>query len=593
MNKNELRFDFIQEPTNVPMQRGRHAGAGEMDFGRAIALVRRRLSTVVACIAGGAALAIAVSLVLPPTYTAKALLAAGVSDASGAGRSDDGAIDAQIAMLQSSDFLDNVFAYLQSDPNLSKYAAQRTDLDKRLKIMQEAHSRIIGVTFSASTADAAAEIANRIAKLYVEDRRLQSLQSVDDTSEALSAQLRTLEDALARLPPSAGTASPGGSDADRLRTQIEGLKLRQALADHRENAQREALAVSPPIELVALAKPPVRPSSIRSIYIIFPAMVAATIFGIALAVALGGFDDRLYLPSDLAERTPARCVGALPRLRNGWLDRWRRSPWEQLGCRRALDVIAANVILSLTARRRTILVTSANVDPNAAEFAKRLAVSISRAGHSVGVAELSMTRTLAGRGRGRTSEKRADVVDVLEGLAPLADATEPLAPNVDLLPPRPEGVDDPPALIASGRLETLLESLEAAYDVVILIGPPAIGFAETRTIVARSDVTVLVVQSGVSRTADVVEALEVLAAAAPAGSRGRGPNLVTALMDVPPSALPPPLRDRSPIRRPAPLAPLGDPLPTVASTAVSANVLGPIAKQEAAVVGKELLRPRS
>ena len=161
-------------------------GAPPHDVRRAFLHIRRRLEIIIATIVVGTLLSLAVTVLHKPNYTATALLAANGSSNDGTGRPDDSSIDTQIAMLQSTVFVEYAFQVLSRDERLRSLVPTSVDLERRLKVNQVMRSRLIAVNFTAKSPTDAADIANMIARLYVEDPLLQGAQSLDDASGTLS-----------------------------------------------------------------------------------------------------------------------------------------------------------------------------------------------------------------------------------------------------------------------------------------------------------------------------------------------------------------------------------------------------------------------
>ena len=120
----------------------------------------------------------------------------------------DAAVDTQIAMLQSPGFMEHAFDVLSLDERLKEAVPRLSEMERRLKVIQELRSRLIAISFSAKSPSVAADVANKIARLYVEDPLLQSVQSVDDAYGQLSPRIRTLEAEFQRVTNKAATKKP-------------------------------------------------------------------------------------------------------------------------------------------------------------------------------------------------------------------------------------------------------------------------------------------------------------------------------------------------------------------------------------------------
>ena len=189
---------------------------------------------IVICISAGIVTSLIASWVHKPTFTAAALISVNQAEDDGTGHAGDASVDTQITMLQSPAFIEHAFSILSRDDAIAKWLHRPEDLERGLKVSQMMRSRLVSIAFSAKSREAAAEIANRIARLYVEDPLLQGLQSIDDASEVLVERIAGLEARLRAYKPRAEKS------ASRL---LRGRK-RQGLRPSRANSDAEGEPVS-------------------------------------------------------------------------------------------------------------------------------------------------------------------------------------------------------------------------------------------------------------------------------------------------------------------------------------------------------------
>jgi len=531
--------------------------AHQYDFRRALLHIRRRLGIIIASIAVGTLLSLVVTVLYKPNYTATALLAANGSSDDGTGRPDDASVDTQIAMLQSSVFVAHAFGVLSSDERLKSLLPNSVDLERRLKVNQVMRSRLIAVNFTAKSPTDAADIANTIARLYVEDPLLQGAQSLDDANGTLSQQIAVLEAEARRVESVVAkpSASPGAAPAVKisdLRDQIAALKLSQILARRRQESSQQSLALSPPIQLIALAKPPERPSSLSSKFIVIPAVLCSAIFGVALALVIGALDKRIYLPSDLKDNFAFAYAGGIPTRRRRGVFSKPGAPSSGVGYLRAIDAVVTETLLLQKIQRRVILITTCEEDDHAFEFASSIASAAARMRQRVLLVDLNtMPRRHRPWGLCK-SGAGPNVFDVLAGRCPASVAIQSVpATDIDYLPNGPDIDVDLLALIARGQLKQLLAQLAASYDWVILRGPPVIGVSATRLIAAAVDATILVIRSKTSRFPAVKDALDLLASSVALDAFADvSPQIVTVLTDAPRTSVPVAFQDRKATKRP-------------------------------------------
>jgi capsular polysaccharide biosynthesis protein len=547
-------FEFA--PRERPLKQSSPSRRNEKadNFGRAMGLVKRRLPLVLASVVLGAAVAVYAAFALLPSYTAKALIGVNETELSDPTRAADAAVDTHLTMLQSPAFLARVYELASRDARTEKEVARPADLERRLHVMQEMRSRLIGVSFTAHSPDVAASVVNLVVRTYLDGLSVQSAQAIDEAVASLERRIAALEADLQHAAKDAArgesTALASDSTAD-LEKQINEARVNLALARRLQESRHEAFAMSPPARVVALAEVPQRPSSVRPIVILVPALAASAIFGVALALLLGRLDPRIYDESDLAEHFETPCVGATPRRRRaGALSTVAMGGAERVGYARAMDAVATAVLLLPRllprARPRTVLIASSVEDPGKSVFA----VSFGSAAAKLGLRTLLIELDGAPQGgrwlRWRAQEPRLGVVDVLSDRCAPSEAIERLpGTQIDRLPASTDAAEDALAHIARGRLEAVVKQLSPLYDCIILVAPPVVGSSTARLAAAHADAALLIARSGHSTYAEVAQGLDLLASSMDLSSAGA---LALVLTDAPARSLPSSYRDETPIR---------------------------------------------
>jgi Mrp family chromosome partitioning ATPase/capsular polysaccharide biosynthesis protein len=563
------RLAFVEERLDRELHPG--GPAPRYDLKRALGHLRRRLGVIGASIGLGAAISLAIVVLHKPNYTASAFLSVSTTADDGSARNDDSSVDTQLAMVQSPVFVERAFKALPQALRAEAFLTNPSDLERRLKFNQIMRSRLISINVSDKSPAVAADIANTMARLYVEDPLLQGIQSLDDSSEALSQQIASLEAETRRLQ-NGDPKSPSGAGArlSDLADQIADLKLSQTLARRREESRQQTLALSPLVQLVAQAKPPTRPSSLSSTLILVPATLFSAVFGVALALVLGAIDKRIYFPSDLREAFDVPCAGATPARPRRVFPRFARVPAPDIGYLRAIDDIVTASFLLQRVQRRVILVTSSEENDGASEFALDMAAATARMRQRVLLVDLDPKPPRHRRFARREASSGADVFDVLHGRCAASAAIQNLSEtNLDYLPARHDGAADVLPLIACGRLKQLIAQLRGAYDWIIVRGPPVVGVSATRLIAQAVDVTILLTRSNASRFPSVQDALDRLASSMTIDTLADiSPQILTVLTEVPRANLPAAFQDRRVAKRsvslsqgPATANPTGRPRP--------------------------------
>ncbi len=164
-------------------------------------------------------------------------------------------------------------------------------------------------------------------------------------------------------------------------------------------------------------------------------------------------------------------------------------------------------LVRLAARRamRVVAVTSASRGEGRTVTAANLALTASQEGRAVVLVEADLRKPALQALFGLAP--RAGLVDVLDGTAELSQAVA----RVGALSVLSAGeVRDAAAALRHPRAASVMESLRAAYDLVVLDAPPALAFSDGDRIAGAADAAVLVVRAGVTPRQVVRLALESL-----------------------------------------------------------------------------------
>jgi capsular exopolysaccharide synthesis family protein len=261
--------------------------------------------------------------------------------------------------------------------------------------------------------------------------------------------------------------------------------------------------------------------------------------GVALAFVLESIDSSLKTPEDVRTHLQLPTLGVVPDL--------TRLTSARLGARPALPVpaklrrpgavtpippdravrteafrsIRTSLLFFNPARPpRTILVTSSQPGEGKTSTTVHLALSLSQLASNVVVVDADMRKPRCHRALG--VEPTTGLSEVLRGLVRLEDAIQDYTvlngrvmphdglsrgPRLHVLqaghPP-----SDPSALLASPRMEEVLASLMATYELVLIDSPPVFPITDSAILAPRVDAVVLVVRGHTTDRHITREALE-------------------------------------------------------------------------------------
>lgn len=232
------------------------------------------------------------------------------------------------------------------------------------------------------------------------------------------------------------------------------------------------------------------------------------ILGILVALALETWDTRLHTSEEIEEQTGLQVLGTIPRhgADEGESPDIRddpRSPFAE-----SIRLLRANLkFKDVDAPSRTLLVTSPLEGEGKSTIARNLALSYTLEGTRTLLADFDLRR-----GKIHTS-MGCDRSPGLSSLLVEDCSLDEAVSTVDDLSVLPTGElpPNPAELLASSRLEEVLETLRERYERVILDGTPILGLADMIELSQRVDSVLIVFRAEQTHANPATDALEDLA----------------------------------------------------------------------------------
>ncbi|MBA2525295.1 MAG: hypothetical protein H0V18_05850 [Pyrinomonadaceae bacterium] len=383
-------------------------------------------------------------------------------------------------------------------PAVLKRVIKSLDLDTtvaslkgRLTTLAEAQTNFVVIQAEGSSAEAAASLANEVAR---QARAVETLRAREGFEETARVQRRALERAAERA-----------GDADT---------LSRTLAEDRV-ARIEALAdVAQPVEIISQATAsdgPVSPRPVRNG--LLGALLGLTL-GIVAAFVRDSLDRRLRSARQIEEHMGLPLVGSVSS------DALGKTSSDTNGKRRlsSLDVEASRILrsnlefLDVDNPTRSFLVTSGLPEEGKSTVAASLAYASAAAGKRTLLLECDLRRPALAERLGL--EPRPGIIECLAGGRPLQEVVQTVASDSLLgsngSAPGGEGDRDrlafdcvvagaatprPAELLGSQRFEELIEEAHASYDSVVVDSSPLLSVADTLAIIPRVDAVLVCVRS--------------------------------------------------------------------------------------------------
>jgi capsular exopolysaccharide synthesis family protein len=351
------------------------------------------------------------------------------------------------------------------------------------------------------TIDVGAAILNRVAEDLVrlqlaETEPLRYGQLVVMTGRIREAQLRS-EEISVQLGELQGSPSPQDREMRDLRRQLE-LSL---LQPQETGITQVDLAVLPQFA---------KQSSFFSQVRIPLGAVAGFMLGSLAVLFKAQLDPTVRSQTQLRDRLGFATLGVVPREKaSGLLHPPMVSNGNQPAFSEAVQLVGTGLSRPISNGVRSFLITSAGPKEGKTMLSVNLAHVLAQYGHRVLLVDGNL--------------RKPEVAKVLnlpeeEGLATaLAQQVNPLDFVVETgafsVLPAGSPPDNPVELLSSPAMSFALQQAQRKYDLVLVDGPPALGFAEVKALAKGVNGSILVVRSGATRLDAVKETNEQLEAA--------------------------------------------------------------------------------
>jgi capsular exopolysaccharide synthesis family protein len=487
-----------------------------MEIRHYLQILERRKWIVIVVTAVTVAVVGAASFMMPPVYSASALVRiAQVQDR-----------DISYYDLNYSERLMNTYVQLLRTRPFLEEVIQRLglnmspeDLGQSTKVEALANTELLEITAQSTDPAQAMAIANTLGALLVEQRANLYTGSGRSQLEILQDQLTVVEEDLARDRASLQSLLDRGADLEqpgtaqdlnsRIQTQEQTYAM---LLNEYEQARLAEAARASSVSIVEPAVLPDTPVEPRVALNIALGLVVGLVGGIGLAFLLENLDQSIYSADDLERRAEIPFLGSVPSLRvprrlrgQALLLRHDGQSWAG----EAFRVLMSNVLSPGSGRPpRTLLVASVEAGAGKSTVLANLAVALAQSGRKVIAVDSDFRSPCLHR-----------VFDVPDGLGlsnvifergKLASALqETEIPGVRVLASGPLP-PNPAELLGLARTRQLIGELANGVDMVLLDSPPLLEFADAVVLAPMVDGVVLVAARGKSAGRRIQKALRQL-----------------------------------------------------------------------------------
>jgi non-specific protein-tyrosine kinase len=349
----------------------------------------------------------------------------------------------------------------------------REELLGRVKIQPLEQSGIVAIIAEAESPEAAAELANTFAAVFIERRKEEFQSQLGDRIDQLQAQVDQL-----------------GAEA----TDEQRLALEERLATLKTSVGSN----DPTIQLLSEAVPPDSPSWPRPVLTLAVAIFAALLLGVGGVLLLATLDPRMSSEDELLRHLPV--LARIPRARSRTVRSYLRGKgslpsdlWE--GYRTLRANLAARGVGGDSPR--AVLVTSAIKAEGKTMTSVNLAKALAAGGLRVILVDADFRRPAVGAvfGQGQTG----GLADLLFGHTTVDEALVDAPGYGDWLRLLFPGDARPIDLLEPRRIADIIDQLKSEADVVVVDSPPLTEFADAFALADAVDIVLIAVRLGHSR----------------------------------------------------------------------------------------------
>jgi succinoglycan biosynthesis transport protein ExoP len=261
-----------------------------------------------------------------------------------------------------------------------------------------------------------------------------------------------------------------------------------------------------PVSIVDRADPPGAPFKPNLFLNVLLGIVCGLTAGVAAALAFEFVNDTIKSREDVRKKLALACLGSVPREASKAAVNDLEVPTSAIS--EAYSAVAAALRFSTeSGMPKVLLLTSTRSGEGKSLSALALANNFARSGKSVLLMDGDLRKPAF-----KTAKDMGGLSKLLTTPEKFDDhIVETRQTNLWLLPSGP--IPPSPAdLLSTGRIRKIIAEATERFELVVIDGPPTLGLADAPLLAAAAGNSIFVVESGKTRTAAAVEALNRLEA---------------------------------------------------------------------------------
>jgi len=470
-----------------------------MELSSYISILSRRKWLILICTLLGTAIAVVITLLMPPQYTARTTVRVLTIGA--------GTVTTANPNILYTDRLVNTYSRIITGDTVRTQIQQELGLEELPELSVEfvPGTELIRIIGSASDPKDARDIVNTAASVLIQQNRdFYSGGDGQSLQEILAQRLATADNELSEaraIYQELLTTSP--EDTTGLAIAAQAVEVNEgiygSLLSQYEAARLEETVRANSISVIEAAVIPERPSSPRSLLNIALGFAFGLATGVVLAFVADNLDTTLYTAEQIENATQMATVGQVPIAKGDLaIARLGSGQYPQLESFRRLRT---NILASGSDGSQVVLLTSAKRGEGKSTVSGNLAVTIAQSGREVVIVDCDL--------RLPTVHKLFDLpnkrglTNILAGEVTLEDTIQGSNfPRVQIITSGPLP-PNPTELLGSQRMIDLIDLLKEKFDFVILDTPALLSVTDAAVLAPAVDNVILVVAQGQTQRGDV------------------------------------------------------------------------------------------
>jgi non-specific protein-tyrosine kinase len=376
-------------------------------------------------------------------------------------------------------------------------------------------TQLLTIRVEDTDRERAADIANTMGFVFIEQNQARENQRYaapvanwEERLKAIGEEIQTIEVQINEIGEAATPEEM--ANLSRLETQLNEAQIRYTDAFNKINelqvAQAQESSNLIEIEKAQVSRTPIRPRTETNVLL---AAVVGGMLALAIVFLVDYLDDTIKSPQEIVADTALSTLGTIALIKGeNAAERLitSRSPRDPIS--EAYRVLRTNLSFSAVDENlSSVLVTSSSPGEGKSTTAANLAVVMAQTGKRVILVDADLRRPLQHK-IFTVANNQGLTTAILDNSTPVTyHLQKSKLPELQVMTSGPIP-PNPAELLNSQRMTQVLEDLQREADIIIFDTPPVLTVADASILAPRMNGTLMVVESGKTRRAALVQAVE-------------------------------------------------------------------------------------